>query len=65
MAVVQSNDREITQREKQINDIATSIMTLAEIFKELQTMVFGMSNARLSIKEQCLTELITILNRHL
>ncbi|KAJ3260785.1 hypothetical protein HK103_007348 [Boothiomyces macroporosus] len=39
MAVVNSNEQAITQREKEINEIAKSIMTLADIFKELQTMV--------------------------
>lgn len=39
MAVVEANDHAITQREKEINEIAKSIMTLAEIFRELQTMV--------------------------
>ncbi|KAJ3305275.1 hypothetical protein HDV03_001873 [Kappamyces sp. JEL0829] len=39
MAVVQENDHAITQREKDINEIAKSIMTMAEIFRELQTMV--------------------------
>lgn len=39
MAVISSNDRAITQREKEINDIANSIMTIAQIFKELNTMV--------------------------
>jgi syntaxin 16 len=40
MAVVNSNEHAITQREKEINDIAKSIMTIADIFRELQTMVF-------------------------
>lgn len=39
MAVVQSNDLAITQREKEITEIAKSITTLTEIFRELQTMV--------------------------
>jgi syntaxin 16 len=39
MAVVEANDHAITQREKEINEIAKSIMTLAEIFRELQTLV--------------------------
>jgi syntaxin 16 len=34
-----NNDREITQREAEINDIAKSIFQLADIFKELQTLV--------------------------
>ncbi|KAI8611541.1 t-SNARE [Chytriomyces sp. MP71] len=36
---VQNNEREITQREQEINQIVKSINGLAEIFKELQTMV--------------------------
>ncbi|KAJ3000259.1 hypothetical protein HDV02_006470 [Globomyces sp. JEL0801] len=39
MAVVASNENAITQREKEINEIAKSIMAVAEIFQELQTMV--------------------------
>jgi syntaxin 16 len=39
MAVVNANDHAISQREKEINEIAKSIMTLADIFRELQTMV--------------------------
>ncbi|KAJ3136580.1 hypothetical protein HK101_003985 [Irineochytrium annulatum] len=39
LAMVQNNDRQITEREKAINDIVKSINGLAEIFKELQTMV--------------------------
>ena len=39
MAMVNSNDQAITQREKEITEIAKSITVLAEIFRELQTMV--------------------------
>ena len=39
MAMSAANDQAITQREKEINEIAKSIVTLAEIFRELQTMV--------------------------
>lgn len=39
MAMAAANDQAITQREKEINEIAKSIVTLAEIFRELQTMV--------------------------
>jgi syntaxin 16 len=35
----QSNDTAIAKREQEINDIATGIIELADIFKELQTMV--------------------------
>ncbi|PBP22931.1 SNARE complex subunit (Tlg2) [Diplocarpon rosae] len=34
-----SNDAAITQREREINDIAQGIIELADIFKELQTMI--------------------------
>lgn len=34
-----SNDTAIAQREREINDIAKGIIELADIFKELQTMV--------------------------
>ncbi|KAJ3044079.1 hypothetical protein HDV00_003183 [Rhizophlyctis rosea] len=36
---VQNNERAITQREKEINDIVKSLLGVADIFKELQTMV--------------------------
>jgi syntaxin 16 len=39
MAVISSNEHAITAREKEINDIAHSIITLSEIFHDLQTMV--------------------------
>jgi syntaxin 16 len=35
----QSNDAVIAQREQEINDIAKGIIELADIFKDLQTMV--------------------------
>jgi syntaxin 16 len=41
MAVSQSNDKKISQREKEINDVAHSIMTIADLFRELQTMVLA------------------------
>ena len=34
-----TNDAAIAQREKEINDIAQGIIELADIFKELQSMV--------------------------
>lgn len=34
-----SNDATIAQREREINDIAKGIIELADIFKDLQTMV--------------------------
>ncbi|KAJ3340594.1 hypothetical protein HDU93_006709 [Gonapodya sp. JEL0774] len=39
LAVIESNEAAITQREKEINHIAKSIHTLAEIFRDMQTMV--------------------------
>lgn len=39
MAVSEANDQAISQREKEITEIAKSIVTLSEIFRELQTMV--------------------------
>lgn len=36
---VQGNDSVIAQREREINDIAKGIIELADIFKDLQTMV--------------------------
>ncbi|KAJ3098872.1 hypothetical protein HDU97_003685 [Phlyctochytrium planicorne] len=39
LATIATNEREITEREKAINDIVKSIYGLSEIFKELQTMV--------------------------
>ncbi|KAI9341267.1 t-SNARE [Zopfochytrium polystomum] len=39
MAVVATNERMISEREAAINDIVRSIHALAEVFKELQTMV--------------------------
>lgn len=36
---LRSNDTAILQREREINDIAKGIIELADIFKELQTMV--------------------------
>ncbi|KAI8852241.1 t-SNARE [Chytridium lagenaria] len=39
LATISNNEREISEREKAINDIAKSIFGLTEIFKELQTMV--------------------------
>lgn len=38
-ATVNSNDAAINQREREITDIAKGIIELADIFKELQTMV--------------------------
>ncbi|KAL7276453.1 t-SNARE affecting a late Golgi compartment protein 2 [Rhizina undulata] len=38
-ATLTSNDAAIMQREREITDIATGIIELADIFKELQTMV--------------------------
>jgi len=37
--MVNTNDSTIVQREKEINDIAQGIIELADIFKELQTMI--------------------------
>ncbi|KAJ3031112.1 UNVERIFIED_CONTAM: hypothetical protein HDU68_006491 [Siphonaria sp. JEL0065] len=39
MTTIQNNERVISEREKEINEIVKSINGLAEIFKELQTMV--------------------------
>ncbi|KAJ3349535.1 hypothetical protein HDU83_000453 [Entophlyctis luteolus] len=39
MAAMQDNERAISEREREINQIVKSINGLAEIFKELQTMV--------------------------
>ncbi|KAJ3217110.1 hypothetical protein HDU67_008487 [Dinochytrium kinnereticum] len=39
LATISNNEREISEREKAINDIVKSIYGLSEIFKELQTMV--------------------------
>ncbi|KAJ3183622.1 hypothetical protein HDU85_002051 [Gaertneriomyces sp. JEL0708] len=39
MQVVQSNERAISQREKEIQDIANAMMNVADIFRELHTMV--------------------------
>ncbi|EGF78310.1 hypothetical protein BATDEDRAFT_26894 [Batrachochytrium dendrobatidis JAM81] len=39
LAVVVNNERAISEREREINEIAKSILGLAEIFKDLQTMV--------------------------
>lgn len=36
---IRSNDAAILQREREINDIAKGIIELADIFKELQSMV--------------------------
>lgn len=36
---LRSNDTAILQREREINDIAKGIIELADIFKELQSMV--------------------------
>lgn len=38
-AIVNSNDASIIQREKEISELAKGIIELADIFKELQTMV--------------------------
>jgi syntaxin 16 len=38
-ATLSSNDAAIMQREREISDIARGIIELADIFKELQTMV--------------------------
>lgn len=38
-AIVNSNDASIIQREKEIAELAKGIIELADIFKELQTMV--------------------------
>jgi len=37
--LVASNERAITQREKEINEIAKSIIQLSDIFKEIQALV--------------------------
>ncbi|KAK9722378.1 t-SNARE affecting a late Golgi compartment protein 2 [Basidiobolus ranarum] len=39
LALVESSEEAIEQREREINEIAKSIGTLAEIFRELQTLV--------------------------
>eukprot|EP00842_Homolaphlyctis_polyrhiza_P004444 jgi/Hompol1/4/HPOL_000586-RA len=39
LATVVNNERAISEREREINEIAKSILGLAEIFRELQTMV--------------------------
>lgn len=39
MQAMASNERAITEREKEINEIVKSINGLAAVFKELQTMV--------------------------
>jgi syntaxin 16 len=39
LAVVESNDREIERRNKEINEIVKSVNALAVLFKEIQTMV--------------------------
>ena len=39
LQVVAENEHAITQREKEINQLAKSILGLAEIFKELNVMV--------------------------
>ncbi|KAL2917489.1 t-SNARE affecting a late Golgi compartment protein 2 [Polyrhizophydium stewartii] len=39
LAVVVNNERAISEREREINEIAKSILGLAEVFKDLQTMV--------------------------
>ncbi|KAI9008240.1 t-SNARE [Gaertneriomyces semiglobifer] len=39
MQVVQNNERAISQREKEIQDIANAMMNVADIFRELHTMV--------------------------
>ncbi|KAH6567290.1 hypothetical protein BASA50_002656 [Batrachochytrium salamandrivorans] len=39
LAVVVNNERSISEREREINSIAQSILGLAEVFKDLQTMV--------------------------
>ena len=39
LAQLKSNESAITEREKEIQDIVKSIFGVAEIFKEMQTMV--------------------------
>jgi syntaxin 16 len=39
LAVLESSEHNIDQREKEINQIAKSIHQLAEIFRDLQTLV--------------------------
>jgi hypothetical protein len=39
MQMISNNDKAITEREREINQIVQSINGLSEIFKELQTMV--------------------------
>lgn len=39
MTQIVQNDAMITQREREVNDIAKSISELAQIFNDLQTMV--------------------------
>ena len=39
MEVVITNERAISEREREINEIAKSILGLAEVFKDLQAMV--------------------------
>ncbi|RKP40415.1 t-SNARE [Dimargaris cristalligena] len=39
IATMKDNDEAITEREREIDEIAKSITTVAEIFKEMQTMV--------------------------
>ncbi|RKO89089.1 t-SNARE [Blyttiomyces helicus] len=39
LQLVQNNERAITEREKEINEIVKSLLGVADIFKELQTMV--------------------------
>lgn len=61
-ATLQSRDAVITQREKEINDIAQGIIDLATLFRELQSMVidqgtmldridFNVENMRTDVKE--------------
>lgn len=39
MAQLESNEAAISQREREVNEIARSIAALAEIFRELQALV--------------------------
>jgi syntaxin 16 len=39
LAQIQNNDRAIDSRTREVNDIAKSIYALAEIFRDLQTLV--------------------------